>query len=115
MALLDRYINARIERALETRRHGPRIVGSFVHPNIDTLADVEQLAAMERAKWPAAWRGIATAGVPVAGIGGFPQVIPAPGNSEPQTAPAAVTGVTVETNLYTPATTSGNDFALIPQ
>ena len=36
-------------------------------------------------------------------------------NAEPVNAPAATTGVTAETNLYTPATTTNADWALIPQ
>ena len=107
MGLLDRYIERRIQNAVADR--GFRIRGSYIHP------DIEEIAGIERAGWQDKLQELHQSGVPIAGVGGFFQAVPAPGNSEPQTAPSAATGGTSEVNLYTPATTSGNDFALIPQ
>ena len=107
MGLLDRYIERRIQGAMKDR--GLRIRGSYVHPDIETLV------GLESGEWQQRLYDLNQSGVPTAGVGGFLQTIPAPGNVEPQTPPTAITGVVVETNLYTPGTGSGLDFALIPQ
>ena len=100
MGLLDRYIERRIQNAVSDR--GFRIRGSYIHP------DIEEIAGMERAGWQDKLQELHASGVPIAGVGGFFQAVPAPGNSEPQTAPSAATGGTSEVNLYTGAVALGS-------
>lgn len=83
-----------------------RVVSSWVHP------DIEALMGMEARGWKAGVDALKDSGVPTAGLGFSGPPLP---NTEPVNAPAAVTGVTAETNLYTPATTTNADWALIPQ
>jgi hypothetical protein len=105
MKLFDRYIDQRVQRAIGQHR-SPRIVSSFVHP------DIEELMGIEARGWKMGMGELLDSGVPTAGLGFAGPPLP---NTEPVNAPSAVTGVTAETNLYTPATTTNADWALIPQ
>lgn len=85
------------------RRHGLRVVSQFVHPDLEQLVDLEQRDWVRRGR---AINGL------VAGLGFTGPPLP---NTEPVAAPSAVTGVTAETNLYTPGTGTNAEWALIPQ
>lgn len=82
-----------------------RIVSDWVHP------DLVELVGKEQRRWGQQMRAVKAAGVPTAGLGFTGPVQP---NIEPVANLTAVTGVTAETNLYTPATTTNAAFALLP-
>ncbi len=79
-----------------------RMVAEWVNPAIDELMDIE------RRDWTVRDRKIKG---PKAGLGFTGVVQP---NIEPVVAPAAVTGGTVEVNLYTPGTGTNASWALLP-
>lgn len=85
------------------RRSGLHVVSTFTHPDIDRLLDLEAQEWVQRSRQ---LKGL-TAGLGFAGV-------PLP-NTEPVVAPTAVTGVTAETNLYTPGTGANAEWALLPQ
>jgi hypothetical protein len=78
------------------RRRGPRVVSSFIHP------DIQELASYEVRDWKRRLNAVAASGVPMAGLGFAGTPLP---NTEFVNAPTAVTGVTAETNLWTPRST----------
>lgn len=88
------------------RRRNVRVQGAWEHP------DFQELMALEARTWKSGLGRIEADGVPMAGLGFAGLPLP---NTEPVNAPAATTGVAVETNLYTPATTTNADWALLPQ
>jgi hypothetical protein len=82
-----------------------RVLGSFIHPDIDEIMGIESR------EWVTRDRRLKNKGIPMMGLGFAGLLQP---NSEPVVAPSATTGVTSETNLYTPATTTNAGWALIP-
>lgn len=70
--------------------------------------DLNEAITLEAREWVTRSRAIRD---PIAGLGFTGVVTP---NTEPTVAPSAITGGTVEANLYTPATTSNAAWALLP-
>lgn len=107
MGLLRRYERLAIDLApYRSREPKMRLMGAMGDPEFVALMEAQQR------EWAPSMRKIMTSGEPYAGLG-FAQVEPK-SNAELVTTPAATTGVTAETNLYTPATTTNADWALIP-
>ena len=108
MKLLDNYLNKRI-KALGYEPKVTRFHSSFIHPDYDELMGYASAGYRPDGSRVSPQSSIddLTAGFGFAGA-------PLP-NTEPVVAPAAATGSTSETNLYTPATTTNAEWALMPQ
>ena len=102
MSLLERYtqMGTLLDR---TRLRRQRVLGQFVHPDIDRIMD------LERMEWTVRDRKLRSSGVPMAGLGFAAPILP---NTEPITAPASV-NATGETNLYA-LSGSGSDWNSMP-
>lgn len=88
--------------------------GGFKTISSWVAADIDEIMGIERAivPWGSTMRQMANSGIPMAGLGFAGLVLP---NAEPVNSPSATTGVTAETNLYTPATTTNAVWAIMPQ
>ena len=108
MKLLDNYLNKRI-KALGYEPKVTRFHSSFIHPDYDELMGYASAGYRPDGSRVSPQSSIddLTAGFGFAGA-------PLP-NTEPVVAPAAATGSVSETNLYTPATTTNAEWALMPQ
>ena len=104
-SLLERYEQIAYDLS---RREGRRakVVGSFV------ASDLDQVMADQAREWPSRMNALRGSGVPLAGLGFAANPQP---NTEPVNAITATPGGSgIEANLYTPATTTNADWALMP-